>query len=51
MPDVLDNGSLDGSFNKFVFWDRKITTWNIQCMDLHKTMVENRKYYDTYKKI
>lgn len=50
MPDVLDNGSLDGSFNEFVIVDRKIRTWNIQRMDLHETMVENRKYYDAYKK-
>lgn len=49
IPQNLNNGSCDGNMNRFTFWDRQITAWNISAADPEHIMKTNPGYFMEYR--
>ena len=49
IPNNLDNGTLDGSYNCFKFGGKRISAWTIQRTDLEEIHRRNPRYYEAYK--
>lgn len=47
----IDNGSLDGSSNEFIFYGKCIITWNIEYCDEEELMERNPQYYRDYLQV
>lgn len=50
IPVSLDNGSLDGNYNEFTFYNKKIYSSNICINDIEETKKFNYSYYKKYYK-
>ena len=49
IPDELNNGTLDGSYDSFQFEEKRIGAWQIRRADPAEVQQENPQYYEKYK--